>query len=393
MSKMKVAIVTEAFQASTIALGGTFAEYSTVDVYIITGRKSDFGNMEAFEYQGHVWPWIKTVSSSEVKGTGFVKSPEKLRFCLASIPKRRDGVVRYVTNVYLKYLVYRLTSYDYVCVIGPSQFMADLSIRLNKCKIPHTHTLHEITDKDGTLLRIIPDLMNNKCHVIVHSEHIRKKLVNIISESSDRIHSIPFGMFLGYKDYNTENSNILLQVGGVDYILMYGFITSYKGFDVLWNAYQILKHENSLGNLKFVVAGKGRNDYVKRMKDCPDFIVINRWINNEELVTLLSHSIGVICPYKSASQSGIPQTSFLFNKPLIATNVGAFSETIMNGHNGRLVDKDRIDEIVAAIRDVVKNQKVYEKQIKSSPLPQRYNWDLIVQSYIKMIENLTHDSK
>ena len=48
----------------------------------------------------------------------------------------------------------------------------------------------------------------------------------------------------------------------------------------------------------------------------------------------------VLLPYKTASQSGIIPTSFIFGNPIIATKVGALVESIQDGKNGILVNAE-----------------------------------------------------
>lgn len=39
----------------------------------------------------------------------------------------------------------------------------------------------------------------------------------------------------------------------------------------------------------------------------------------------------VVCPYTDGTQSGVINTCFTLCKPIVATNVGAFSESVIDG--------------------------------------------------------------
>ena len=70
-------------------------------------------------------------------------------------------------------------------------------------------------------------------------------------------------------------------------------------------------------------------------------VVFNRFIPNEEVPPLFQVSDCVVLYYLTATPSGVESLSYNFNLPILATKVGHFPETVIDGFNGYLAeDKD-----------------------------------------------------
>jgi len=134
-------------------------------------------------------------------------------------------------------------------------------------------------------------------------------------------------------------------------ILFFGRISKYKGVDILLDAMPTVLKE--FPDEKLIIAGKGaENDLLKHPvlnNKKYNATIINRYIQNEELVALIKLAKVVVCPYIDATQSGVLMTAFALNKPVIATNVGAFGESIKNDYNGLLVSQTNADELSKCI--------------------------------------------
>jgi glycosyltransferase involved in cell wall biosynthesis len=70
--------------------------------------------------------------------------------------------------------------------------------------------------------------------------------------------------------------------------------------------------------------------------------VVNKFIPNEDVAKYFQVSDAVVLFYEYATPSGIESLSYNFKKPLLTTKVGHFPETIEDGYNGYLAEKDDI---------------------------------------------------
>ena len=128
------------------------------------------------------------------------------------------------------------------------------------------------------------------------------------------------------------------------YVLFFGFIRGYKGLDLLLEAFadKRLKADG----VKLIVAGEFYGDpapYLKQIKDlqiedrvvlCTDFIPdseVNRYFSAADIVAQ---------PYKTATQSGVTQIAFHFEKPMLVTNVGGLPEIVPDGRIGYVTEPD-----------------------------------------------------
>lgn len=116
-----------------------------------------------------------------------------------------------------------------------------------------------------------------------------------------------------------------------NYILFFGRIEPYKGVDLLIEAYE--KSDLPSKGVKLVIAGKGKIQYSSSNLS-NNIVFINRFIENDELSNLIRHCKYVVLPYLSATQSGCVMSTYAFNKPVLATDVGDFSLTIEQGKTG-----------------------------------------------------------
>lgn len=132
------------------------------------------------------------------------------------------------------------------------------------------------------------------------------------------------------------------------YILFSGSINPHKGIGYLCEAMKIVHAKEP--ELTLVVAGRGKFDFdIDKYVNSLPIILINRFILNEELVSLIKNSSFVVCPYIDATQSGVIMSAFAFNKPVVCTNVGALSEMVQDGRNGLLVSPRNAEELASAI--------------------------------------------
>lgn len=214
-------------------------------------------------------------------------------------------------------------------------------------------------------------LLNNK----QTSEFIRKYKIN---EKKIRFNKL--GVYDAIRYSETCKTRIIKD----DYILFFGHISPYKGVDILCESMLYVKKEHP--NIKCVIAGKGNFDFnISKYKDDPNIVIINRFIDLDELSSLISNSLFVVCPYKDATQSGVVASAFAFSKPVVASNVGGFIETIEDGKNGKLVTPNNSIALGNAINELLRNRQKLNRMsrnIENSYLNGENSWNNIAMNYI-----------
>ncbi len=168
-----------------------------------------------------------------------------------------------------------------------------------------------------------------------------------------------------------------------NYILFFGFIRDYKGLDLLLEAMA----EPNLNELpvKLLVAGefytdsKPYFDIIKRNNLEDKIIMLNDFIPDSEVVNYFCASDIIVQPYKDATQSGVTQIAYHFNRPMIVTNVGGLTETIPDGKVGYVVDCEP-EKISDAIIKFYKQKKEQEFVKNVEIEKHKYSWDRMLES-------------
>ncbi len=172
------------------------------------------------------------------------------------------------------------------------------------------------------------------------------------------------------------------------YILFFGFIRKYKGLDLLIKAMAnpIIKDQN----IKLIIAGEYYGDqpfYENLMREMGvEAAIIKRteFIPNEEVRYYFSAADLVVQPYRTATQSGISQLCYHFEKPMVVTDVGGLSEIVPNGKAGYVV---KVEEtaIAQAILTFYKENKEHEFKENIQALKKQFGWDKMVAGMKKLI--------
>ena len=89
-------------------------------------------------------------------------------------------------------------------------------------------------------------------------------------------------------------------------------------------------------------------------------------------------------PYKSASQSGIPKTAFLFEKPIICSNIEGLDEVLIDKYNCIKYDSLNYKELSDKIKLLNTDFQLYDilkKNIIKNNQIDKYNWENYIVQY------------
>jgi glycosyltransferase involved in cell wall biosynthesis len=173
-------------------------------------------------------------------------------------------------------------------------------------------------------------------------------------------------------------------------ILMFGRISPYKGIEELCKAFRFVISEFS--DAKLIIAGSGKFNFnITEYLQSPNYIFINRYIPNNELVQLIQESQFVVCPYLDATQSGVIMTSFALDQPVVATNVGGLKEMVISNKTGLLIKPNNVSQITDSIKWMLENPNAIEemrKNIKNLNNKGILSWNKIAHDLISIYSKL-----
>lgn len=123
-------------------------------------------------------------------------------------------------------------------------------------------------------------------------------------------------------------------------LLFFGYVRQYKGLHLLLDA---LAHLDPSFNVHLVVVGEFYDDQQKYRRQIRDLRLEHRvtlradYVPNDQVGLYFSAADAVVLPYISATQSGIAQIAYNFDRPVIATAVGGLEEVVLHDVTGLIV--------------------------------------------------------
>ena len=181
------------------------------------------------------------------------------------------------------------------------------------------------------------------------------------------------------------------------YLLFFGFIRAYKGLDLLLEAFA----SESLRNrkLKLIIAGefyeddKPYREIVGRTGIGDDVIFFDRFINDDEVAYFFSAAEIVIQPYRDATQSGVTQIAYHFEKPMVVTDVGGLREIVPDRKCGYVVNPVP-EEIASVILDFIDNNRQLQFLENIKEEKKKYLWNRMTAAVIDIYKKIkANDSK
>lgn len=217
---------------------------------------------------------------------------------------------------------------------------------------------------------------------------LSKSVVDDISKFDRRNCPKTFAPHPIYDHYGeiTSREEALRQLnltGDYSYVLFFGFIRAYKGLDLLLQAFadERLKSQN----VKLIVAGEFYEDeqhyqeLIDQLKIRDKVVLHTDFIPNERVKYYFNAADIVAQPYKTATQSGVTQIAFHFEKPMLVTNVGGLAEIVPHKKIGYVVEPNP-RQIADAIADFfVNNRKEsFESNVKEEK--KKYAWSRMTEA-------------
>lgn len=175
------------------------------------------------------------------------------------------------------------------------------------------------------------------------------------------------------------------------YVLFFGFIRDYKGLDLLIDAFGDLRLQDN--DVRLLIAGEFYGDpkpYLDRISalDISDIVVLHNDYIPDNKVNLFFRACDIVAqPYKTATQSGVTQVAFHFEKPMLVTNVGGLPEIVPNGKIGYVVEPQAQDIADALVRFYQENREdEFVQGVREEK--KKYSWDRMTGAVLNVFNNI-----
>lgn len=250
---------------------------------------------------------------------------------------------------------------------------------------------HEKRTGDRLLTRFF---MKSIDGAVALSEFVQKDVESFRNDIPVCMSPHPLFDNYGRKILRNEALSLLKLDPEYSYILFFGFIRAYKGLDLLLEALSdpVLKGKK----IKVIVAGEFYESdipYKKiiKLNGIEDKVIFfDHYIPDNQVNIFFSAADLIVQPYKSATQSGVTQIAFQFDKPIVVTNVGGLKETVINNKCGYVV-KPEPGDIARAITDYFENDRKSVMSVRVKMEKEKYSWskmtDSITEVFYKCLLN------
>lgn len=178
------------------------------------------------------------------------------------------------------------------------------------------------------------------------------------------------------------------------YILFFGLIRDYKGLDLLLQAFADKRFRNE--KIKLIIAGEfysnqeKYNQLINELNLSEHIELHNRFIPDPEVGAYFGAADIIAQPYKSATQSGVTQIGYHFEKPMLVTNVGGLAEIIPNQKVGYVVEPNPI-EIADRLIDFFTQNRAADFHNNILEEKKKYEWSTMTHTINELYKTLTNN--
>lgn len=166
-------------------------------------------------------------------------------------------------------------------------------------------------------------------------------------------------------------------------ILYFGYIRKYKGLPDLVRAMPLILKKVSL---RLVICGEfyeGREEtlgLIDSLNIGHAVTLVDRFIPNQEVGWYFCAADLVVLPYRSATQSGIVQVAYHYEKPVLITRVGGLPEVVPDGRAGFVVPPEDPGALAEAVIRFYREhrEEAFAKGVKEEK--KKYSWDRMVEA-------------
>ncbi|MEE4196932.1 MAG: glycosyltransferase [Bacteroidales bacterium] len=166
------------------------------------------------------------------------------------------------------------------------------------------------------------------------------------------------------------------------YLLFFGIIRKYKGLDILIKA--LADKRLNRHPLKLIVAGefyedrKTYDELIENLQLKEQIIFTNGFVPTDQVKYYFCASDIVVQTYKNATQSGVTQIAYHFERPMLVTNVGGLAEIVPHQKVGYITEINA-RAVADALVDFFDNQRVKEFSENTVVEKAKFSWDRFIE--------------
>ncbi|MCK5145112.1 glycosyltransferase [bacterium] len=227
--------------------------------------------------------------------------------------------------------------------------LAKKFLSIKNLYILHNVIPHEKKPFDGILTRFGLKFID---FFITQARSVRDDLLSLNPAANYRETPHPiYNIFPEAVDQKAVRN--ILGIGEERVLLYFGYIRKYKGLKFLVQAMPLIRE--SIKDIRLMICGEfyeGREEILAlieslELDNC--VTLVDEFIPNEEVGRYFSAADLIVLPYITATQSGIVQIAYNYDKPVVVTRVGGLPEVVPDGESGYVVEPQDPEAIARAV--------------------------------------------
>ncbi len=234
---------------------------------------------------------------------------------------------------------------------------------------------------------------------IVHSKSDEEDLKTLKSSASIKYN--PHPTYNAFKIRNISSIEARREIVAKDgfiiddktpLLLFFGFVREYKGLKHLLNA--VPQIVSKLPDCKLLVVGSfgnDKNDYmdlIKELRIHNSIYLKDTYTPDNEVEKYFAAADLVVLPYEDATQSGIVQIAYGFEKPVVVTGVGGLPDVVSNSVTGYVVEPFSPQSIARKVIEFFEEdkEKTFKEGIRAEAY--RFSWEHMLSSIDSLIKDI-----
>lgn len=221
---------------------------------------------------------------------------------------------------------------------------------------------------------------------LVQSTEDGRNLRRIRKEPLVAVNPHPLYEFFDQSKYNRGSAREELALDG-PVLLFFGYVRRYKGLDVLLDAFARVVKRMSATLLVVGEFYEKREPYDSLVAelDIVDYVrIVDEYVPNEDVEKYFKAADLVVLPYRTATQSGIVQTAFSFEKPVVVTAVGGLPDVVIDGSTGYVVPRNDPAAIADAVVDFFERDEAERMADSIRADRERFSWRRCADQIIEL---------
>ena len=175
------------------------------------------------------------------------------------------------------------------------------------------------------------------------------------------------------------------------HLLFFGFVRKYKGLDLMLKAMGDSRIK-AMG-IKLIIAGEfydDKTEYTDMITNLgieDKIIMKSDFIPAEKVKNYFCAADMITQTYRTATQSGVTQIAYSFDRPMLVTDVGGLAEIVPHNKVGYVTSQNPT-EIADAIIDFYTNNKEEEFSDNTSLEKKRFSWKFFIEGLDELMDSV-----